>query len=202
MLDRYKSYINILFGKQDIDQMSIIFSGETDNNKYLKYMSEYPKFWHVSISKQLLELDSYGVYGKKISHHIGSLLYSLYLFKDKDLTILKASVILPMSSGINENFYRNCSRFFLYNLKKTQYLKFEFTKEKRRLTPASWPSMDRFEIRNIKIFIDQDKTCDDLANLLMNVDQWNDYVQTLSVDVWDSIKSIKENINFNFSEVV
>lgn len=189
--ERYKAYFNTLIGKQETDQMLYVFKNETDKNKYSSLVTDNGKNWVINITKHHMIENPWAWMSNPDYIHGGSTFYSLYMFKEKDYVVLKTCIVLPRNS---RNYSNNCSTFFINLLKKKGFFKYEFTSEQANF--LSFDTRWGFKTNNIKILIPNDKTEDDLIDLISMIDKFNEYVPTIEQKDWDNMPLVKEKIKF------
>lgn len=189
--ERYKSYFNTLIGKQETDQMLYVFKNEKDNNKYSSLVTDNGNNWVINITKHHMVENPWSWASDNSYIHAGSTFYSLYMFKEKDFVVLKTCIVLPCNS---RNYSNNCSSLFVSYLKKKRFFKYEFTTEQSNF--LSFDSRFGFRTQNIKILIPNNKTEDDLIDLISMIDKFNEYVPTVEQKNWDNIPLMQEKIKF------
>jgi len=189
--ERYKSYFNTLIGKQETDQMLYVFKNEQDHNKYSSLVTDNGKNWVINITKHHMIENPWRWMTDTGYIHCGSTFYSLYMFKERDFVVLKTCIVIPHNS---RNYSNNCTSFFVNILRKKGFFKYEFTQEQSNF--LNFDQRWGFKTNSIKILITNDKTEDDLIDLISTIDRFNEYVPTIEQKNWDNITLIQEKIKF------
>lgn len=183
--ERYQKYYNTLVGKQSIEQYLKVFQNNNDDINFFACKSEDDKFWIVNITKLIYKSQLY--VDKK--YKIGNNCYTLYMQKNKDFVVLKASINNFLSS---KQYNNNINTYVNYKLHKLGYTKSEFINGIKTLLGYYQ------ECKTIKIFIPPDKSEEDLVELISFIDKLNDIVINQPGEVWDNMLSIKEKVDILF----
>lgn len=189
--DRYEKYYTTLIGKQLAEQYVDAFQNAEKSYRavYSNAFVENDDYWIINITKLFMKKPRYDNH-ERIA---GSLAYTLYMHKHKDLVILKAPNICSVYSNSSMPYDNNIRRYYSYKLNKLGYTKYEFLRDKKLL--EAFTDMYTYMNSTVKILIPKDKTDDDLVELFTFIDKFNDFVLMNPLNVWDDLKDIKKRVN-------
>jgi hypothetical protein len=197
MNERYKKYYTALIGKLSADQFLKRFQGKADHNKYTSIKTENDKYWILNTTKVICSKQRGFFENKEFLQIDGSLYYSLYMNKNKDMVVLKAPLMgFSLGSTSRTNADNNIRYYLGAILKKLGFTKFEFNLANK----AQYGKSITYMTCPMKILIPNNKTEDDLANLMLIIDKLNDYISSHPYGYWEDAIAIKKHIKFDYND--